>query len=124
MRRRCLALLIAGLVLGPLHVAQAQTPQPIPAAAPLRFESWQPAFLDRSSGTALNGQLSQAPKDAKRQALIGGAIGAAVGVLGCTVVSTLSNDSADGGLSFCPLDSYLLIGGAGFVVGAAIGWAI
>jgi hypothetical protein len=34
------------------------------------------------------------------------------------------NDSAGGGLSFCPLDTNLLFGGAGFVLGAAIGWAI
>jgi hypothetical protein len=45
-------------------------------------------------------------------------------VVFCTAVSTLANDSAEGGLSFCPLDSYLLIGGAGFVLGAAIGWLI
>jgi hypothetical protein len=29
-----------------------------------------------------------------------------------------------GGLSFCPLDSYRVIGGAGFLLGAAIGWVI
>jgi hypothetical protein len=40
----------------------------------------------------------------------------------CTAVSTLANDSADGGLSFCPLDTYLLMGGAGFIAGAAVGW--
>jgi hypothetical protein len=45
-------------------------------------------------------------------------------VVFCTVVSTLANDSAEGGVSFCPLDSYLLIGGAGFVLGATIAWAI
>jgi hypothetical protein len=37
-------------------------------------------------------------------------------------MSTLINDSAEGGLSFCPLDTYLLFAGGGFVVGAAIGW--
>jgi hypothetical protein len=124
MQRRCLALLVAGLVLGAVHPAQAQNPTPIPAAAPVRFESWRAASLDHSSSAVLNGRLVEGQKNAKRQALIGGAIGAAAGVLGCTVVSTLADDSADGGLSFCPLDSYLLIGGAGFVVGATIGWAI
>ena len=54
----------------------------------------------------------------------GRTIGAAAGVVFCTAVSTLANDSADGGLSFCPLDSYLLIGGAGFALGFAIGWVI
>jgi hypothetical protein len=66
--------------------------------------------------------LLAAEKNRTRRALIGGGIGAAAGLLGCTVISTLADDSADGGLSFCPLDSYLLIGGAGFLVGAAIGW--
>ena len=37
---------------------------------------------------------------------------APAGVVFCTAVSTLVNESADGGVSFCPLDSYLLIGGA------------
>jgi hypothetical protein len=40
----------------------------------------------------------------------------------CTAISTLSDDSADGGISFCPFDTYLLMGAAGFVLGAAIGW--
>jgi hypothetical protein len=39
-------------------------------------------------------------------------------------VSTLANDSAEGGVSFCPLDSYLLIGRAGFALGFAIGWVV
>jgi hypothetical protein len=39
-------------------------------------------------------------------------------------MSTLINDSAEGGLSFCPLDTYLLSAGAGFVLGALIGWLI
>jgi ABC-type branched-subunit amino acid transport system permease subunit len=65
-----------------------------------------------------------AARDRTRRALLGGAIGAAAGVVFCTAVSTLADDSAEGGLSFCPLDSYLLIGGAGFVLGAAIGWVI
>jgi hypothetical protein len=51
-------------------------------------------------------------------------IGAAAGVVSCTVISTLIDDSADGGLSFCPLDSYLLFAGGGFVLGAAVGWLI
>jgi hypothetical protein len=38
-----------------------------------------------------------------------------------SAISTIADDSADG-LSFCPFDSYVLIGGAGFLLGAAIGW--
>jgi len=51
-----------------------------------------------------------------------GGIGAAAGLLACTAISTIADDSTDGGVSFCPLASYLLIGGASFLVGAAIGW--
>ena len=123
MRCRRLASLVAGLVLAAVHPAEGQYPQLVPAA-PLRFESWRAASPAFSSRIVLIERLVEAQKDRKRQALIGGAIGAAAGVIGCTVVSSLSNDSAEGGLSFCPLDSYLLIGGAGFVVGAVIGWAI
>ena len=123
---RCrLAYLIAGLLLSTADLAQAQamSPRPLAAAVPLRFESWRPAAaLDR--GTPAAGQFVQAPRHRTRQALLGGAIGAAAGVVFCTVVSTLADDSADGGLSFCPLDSYLLIGGAGFALGFAIGWVI
>jgi hypothetical protein len=39
-------------------------------------------------------------------------------------MSTLINDSAEGGLSFCPLDSYFLSAGAGFALGALVGWLI
>jgi hypothetical protein len=45
-------------------------------------------------------------------------------VVVCTAFSTLIDDSVKGGLSFCPLDTNLLFGGAGFVLGAVIGWAI
>jgi hypothetical protein len=65
-----------------------------------------------------------AEKNRKRQALIGGVIGAVAGFALCTTISTLADDSADGGVSFCPLDSTLLIMGGGFAIGAAIGWAI
>jgi hypothetical protein len=121
---RCrLAYLIAGLLLSTAGLAQAQSPRPLAAAVPLRFEAWRPAgALDR--GTPAAGQFVPASRHRTRHALLGGAIGAAAGVVFCTAVSTLANDSADGGLSFCPLDSYLLIGGAGFALGFAIGWVI
>jgi hypothetical protein len=65
-----------------------------------------------------------ASPDRGDQALLGGAIGAAAGVVVCTAISTLIDDSADRGLSFCPLDTYLLFAGGGFVLGAVIGWLI
>jgi hypothetical protein len=119
-----LAHLIAALLLATAGPAHAQRPRPLAAAVPLQFESWRPAAaLDRGSAPA-TGQFVAASRNRKRQAFLGGAIGAAAGVVSCTVVSTLANDSADGGLSFCPLDSYLLIGGAGFALGFAVGWVI
>ena len=116
--------LIAGFLLALAGPARAQSPRPLAAAVPPQFESWQaPAPLDRSS-KPITGQLIADSRHRTRQALLGGAIGAAAGVVLCTVVSTLANDSAKGGLSFCPLDSYLLIGGAGFALGFAIGWVV
>jgi hypothetical protein len=91
------------------------------AQAPPPFESWK-GPSDISLSTAPPALFQSARKNRTRHALLGGAIGAAAGVIGCTVISTLANDSARGGLSFCPVDSYLLIGGAGFLLGAAIGW--
>ena len=121
--RRPLPHLVAGLLLAAAGVAHAQSPRPLAAAIPLQFESWRPAAaLDRGR-TPATGRFVAAPGRRTRQALLGGAIGAAAGVVFCTAVSTLANDSADGGVSFCPLDSYLLIGGAGFALGFAIGWA-
>ena len=116
--------MIAGLLLVMAGPALAQGPQPLAAAAPLRFESWRAAApLDRGSTPAAV-QVLTTRRNRTRQALLGGAIGAAAGLVFCTAISTLANDSADGGVSFCPLDSYLLIGGAGFALGFAIGWAI
>jgi hypothetical protein len=124
MRYRHLALLGFGFLLAAVRPAGAQNQRTVPAAVAFRFESWQPTSPAPLSGTAPVERLLEAPSNRKRQALIGGAIGAAVGVLACTTVSTLANDSAEGGLSFCPLDSYLLIGAGGFLAGAVIGWVI
>lgn len=119
-----LAALIAGLVFATVGAAHAQTPRPLAATAPIRLESWQPSadFLDGITPPA--GQLVTISRDRERHALIGGAIGAVVGVAACTAISTLVDDSADGGLSACPLDTYLLFGVAGFGLGSAVGWGI
>lgn len=114
--------LLAGLLLAIAAPAHAQGSQPIPAAVPLQFESWRAASLPGASVDLALGHLAAPSRHRTRRALVGGVIGAAAGVVLCTTVSTLANDSADGGLSFCPLDSYLLIGGVGFALGAALGW--
>jgi hypothetical protein len=121
---RRVALVLAGLVLALTTSAHAQSSRWQSPALPARFESWRAPSLLRASPEGTISHSVAAPPNRKRQALIGGAIGAAAGLVGCTVISTLTDDSAEEGLSFCPLDSYLLIGGAGFVVGAVIGWVI
>jgi hypothetical protein len=119
-----IALFVAGLALGTLGAAQAQHSQPIAATRAARFETWRPTSEASSGGKTMVERLSLAPKNRTRRALLGGALGAAAGVIGCTVISTLANDSADGGLSFCPLDTNLLFGGGGFLLGAAVGYVI
>lgn len=122
MRLARLVPLAVGMALAGAAPARAQTPQPLPATAPVRFESWHAMSPLGTDGMPAAVRLEAGSRNRTRNALLGGAIGAAAGVVFCTAVSTLANDSADGGLSFCPLDSYLLIGGGGFLLGAAIGW--
>jgi len=86
------------------------------------FESWRPMSQVSVSGAPRIRELDQLRANRTRRVLIGGAIGAAAGVVACTAISTLADDSADGGVSFCPLDTYLLVGGAGFLAGAAVAW--
>ena len=121
MRSRA-ATVIAGLLITLAQTAPAQQAIPVPATPPLHFESWQAAAADHGTIPAAH-RITTVARDKKDGWLIGGAVGAAAGIVFCTAMSTLMNDSASGGLSFCPLDSYLLIGGAGFLLGAAVGLA-
>ena len=125
-RTRLVTTVAAGLVLVLTRPASGQTHQPahqpVLGEEPRHFESWRPASPPDASAKATVPASGVAEQHRTRRALVGGAIGAAAGVILCTAVSTIADDSADGGLSFCPLDSYVLIGGAGFVVGAVIGW--
>jgi hypothetical protein len=90
----------------------------------LQFESWRLASPVEVGSELSFARLAPGTRNRTRQALLGGVIGAAAGVVVCTAFSTLINDSAKGGLSFCPLDTNLLFAGGGFLLGAAIGWAI
>jgi hypothetical protein len=119
-----LAALLAGLVFATAGAVQAQRPQPLLAAAATRFEAWQPTTWSEDAIAPSAGRLVATSPDRRRHALIGGAIGAVAGVAVCTAISTLVDDSADGGLSACPLDTYLLFGAAGFGLGFAIGWVV
>src|SRR5688572_19879972 len=107
MRFGYLVPLIAALVLAVAGPVQAQYPPPIAAARALQFESWRaPSSVEVSKLTV--GRLVLGSRNRTRQALLGGVIGAAAGVVVCTAFSTLIDDSAEGGLSFCPLDTNLL----------------
>ena len=116
--------LLTGFLLAIASPAQGQSAGPAAAALPFRFESWRPASASDSSSKPVVAHRVAAERDRGDQALLGGVIGAAVGVVSCTVISTLIDDSADGGLSFCPLDTFLLFTAGGFVLGAAVGWLI
>ena len=106
------------------QVAAQQVAEPIPAFEPF-FAAGQP------SGRVLSGpQLPDdlalsdaAPTHRGRHALIGGLIGAAAGVITCTVISNIANDPGTG-FSTCDATAYLGFGIGGFAVGALIGWLI
>ena len=115
--------LIAAIVVAVPSPASAQYQHSTPAM-PLQFESWRMASPLGVSNKPTVRPVDLSSRKRTQQALLGGLIGAAAGVTVCTVFSTLIDDSADRGISFCPLDTNLLFGGAGFVLGAAIGWAI
>ena len=121
--RGCILLgVLAGLHLAGPSPVEAQHAGPRWDRSFVRFATWQAPLPTRVVAGARIGSLDEARPNRTRRVLIGGAIGAAAAAVACTAVSTLANDSADGGLSFCPLDTYLLVGGAGFVAGAAVGW--
>ena len=86
-----------------------------------RFESWRSeALLDSHVSTPSVRTVTSSQHGARR-ALVGGVIGAVGGVVFCTAVSNVANDSA-GGFSTCTLKGYLLTGSVGFALGFAVGW--
>lgn len=114
---RLFLVFVVGLQVTSSRVAAAQSSGPRQDVL-VAFETWHP--IAPASGSPRIRELDHLRANRTRRVLIGGAIGAAAGVVACTAISTLADDSADGGLSFCPLDTYLLVGGAGFVAGAAV----
>ena len=115
-----LATLIVGLVVTLAQPARAQQSLPLPATLPLHFETWQAA--PRGGTIPSANTMAVVEGDRKDRWLINGAIGAFAGLVVCTAISTVIDDSARG-LSFCPLDTYAIMAGAGFVVGVATGAA-
>jgi hypothetical protein len=51
-------------------------------------------------------------------------IGAGVGIAFSAAMCTAADDPGDNGAAFCSFDHYLLTAGAGFALGALIGWVI
>src|SRR5687767_1923779 len=68
--------------------------------------------------TRLPARIPLAPQSGEanrtRNAIIGGVIGSAVGIGVCTGISSLTNDSANGGFSTCTVKGNLMFGVGGF----------
>ena len=117
------ALLMSAFVMSG-QVAAQQAATPIPAFEPF-FTATQPSGGILSDSQPPNDMvLSDAtPTHRGRHALIGGLIGAAAGVITCTVISNIANDPGTG-FSTCDATAYVGFGLGGFAVGALIGWLI
>ena len=59
-----------------------------------------------------------------RNALIGGAIGAAAGVIVCTAISNIADDAAVDRFTTCTTSGYMLTGSIGFGAGFLVGWLV
>lgn len=104
--------------------AAQQAAPPFPAFQPL-FMATQPSGgipSDRQSAGDRSWS-DAAPSHRGRHALIGGLIGAAAGVITCTVISNIANDPGTG-FSTCDATAYVGFGLGGFAVGALLGWLI
>ena len=89
------------------------------------FASWSPAVGPPAHVVPMPGTPVAADDGSLRRGLIGGVVGAAAGLLACTIISNIADDSADPGsrISTCTASGYLLFGGVGFGVGFLIGSA-
>ena len=111
---RLIVLLLVLAIQPSLAAAQESVILKPPAYGIGRVQAAAPGLMPRAALPAM------AP-DRGRSALIGGALGAAAGILLCTAFSTISNDSADGGFSTCTAKGYVLFGATGAAVGAGLG---
>ena len=104
--------------------------KPVAAQMSVRLVPDQPVFLqDFPGGAVSSGWLSPtdrsdllaAPRNHRvRNAVIGGLIGAATGVVTCTVISNLANDPGTG-TSTCDTKAYVGFALGGAALGALVG---
>jgi hypothetical protein len=118
------ALLVSAFVVSSQAAVAQQAAPPFPAFQPV-ITATRPAGELSSDRRALNvPSWSDATASHRgRHALIGGLIGAAAGVITCTVISNVANDPGTG-FSTCDATAYVGFGLGGFAVGALIGWLI
>jgi hypothetical protein len=119
MRTPACVLAFGALLLGyvPAHAQQVASLAYRPAA----FASLRSAFFANKGIPAAPPENGSPPHRA-RNALIGGAVGVVAGLAVCTAISNLVNEGT--GFSTCTRKGYLLLGGAGFGVGFAVGWLL
>ena len=126
---RALALLVAFLAVWPRpgagqQLAVRERPDSTRPVAATSRPGFPRAAAAASSTLSERLRLEPEPEGPRlRRALIGGAIGAATGVITCTVISNLVKDS-DSGLTTCDTKAYIAFGGGGFALGAVLGWLI
>ncbi len=129
-----IAALLAVAVLGAAPVTAQSVGPVLPGAA---FASWDPdpgAATGAAAGggerlpnhgTGESSPSHGVSERSLKRGLIGGVIGAAAGVVACTIISNIADDSDDPGsrITTCTASGYLLFGGVGFGVGFLIGSA-
>lgn len=112
--------LVLTLLLLP-SIVLAQGPKVSPA-----FSSWASAAREEASaGRRIVADAVAVPAPSPRRlrnALIGGAIGAAAGLVVCTAISNIADDAAVARFTTCTTKGYLLTGSIGFGAGFLVGW--
>ena len=104
-------------------VALAQGPRAAPAWSG-RAVTWG-AWDSTAAQIAPEAVAMPAPSPHRlRNALIGGAIGTAAGLVVCTAISNITDDAGADRFTTCTAKGYLLTGGVGFGAGFLIGWLV
>lgn len=112
--------LLALVVLPSISLAQGPRAAPVLSGRAAAWESEATVAPIAPEAVAL-----PAPSPHRfRNALIGGALGAAAGLLVCTAISNIADDAAVNRFTTCTTKGYLLTGGVGFGAGFLVGWLV